>query len=357
MRFNTLSLLSTLLIFAVASAQKQEIKSAFKKLREGYPQGALTAISDLDYKILNATDEEKSDYFYIKGTSFRMLAESNKADKLSLGLSVQAFKELLITENATQLFKYSEAAKSALYDIKRKLVKEAILCSNEKKFIESADKFYQAYQFDPNEISNLYFAACAYMSGKNNTTALKIFTELKKQNYSGKVLSYYAVNNITGNDDEFFSKSDRNAALKAGTHSKISLEMDEPNKDSILKNIIILNFLLNNTENAKKAILEFKVRSPLDGVFNLAELKLYIETKDYLTFEKILLERIDRNPNDADLYFYLGVINEKLGRKKEAKKYFTQTLNLNPLYQFENDARLTSYMEAEKLFDSWNKNT
>lgn len=351
MRLSDLKLLVILLAFSNLSAQKQEIKSAFKELKEGYPKKALFLISDLDYKILNATDEEKSDFYYIRASCFFMLAQGNNEDKANLGFAVQAYNDLLVTENSTQLFKYSKIARTALADIKSKLVREASICFIEKKYDQSATKFYQVYQIDKNQLCYLYYSACSYSAGKDYGTALKYFTELKKINYSGKKFSYYATNAFTGKDEEFFSKEERDDALSAGTHVKLKMEMQEPIKENILKNIIVLNLLLNKAENAKKAILEYKFRELHNTLFDVAELKLYLETKDYEVFEKILLDRIQKRPGDADLYFYLGVINEKLNRKKEAKKYFKKVLEINPIYQFENDARLTAAMEAEKVFE------
>ncbi|BDU26927.1 hypothetical protein FLGSB24_36710 [Flavobacterium sp. GSB-24] len=338
------------LIFSGVRAQKQEIKSAFRELREGYPQRALTLISDLDYKILNATDEEKSDYYYIKGVSNYSLAE-NKGDNKNLGLAVQAFNELLITENSTRLFKYSESVKSAIYDIKRKLANRGAVLFMEKKYEASGNNFLDLYQLDKDQLCYLYYGAYINIIAKNYSNALNYFTELKKKNYTGKVNFYYAVNASTRKDDEFSSKSERDKAVAAGTHRKLPIDMDDPKKENILKNIIILNFLLGNAENAKKAILEYRIHEVGNRVFDIAEFKLYLETRDYQGFEKILLERIQKDPNDADLQFYLGIINEKLNKKKEAKKYFKRVLEINPIYQFENDDRLTSSMEAEKIFN------
>jgi len=357
MKFKTLLLILTLLIFVAVRGQKQQIKSSFKELRDGYPERALIAISDLEYKILNATDEEKADYFYIKGRSLQLLAEKNSEDKTSLGLAIKAYKELLLTETTTQIFKYSGLVKATLYDVKRKLVKDATIYSKNKKYIESANKFYEIYQLDNNDKIYLYYAALCYMNGKNYAMALKYFTELKKSNYSGKVNSYFAINKSSGKEDEFFTKKDLDNAIQSGTHEKLIEEMEPPIKENILRNIAIIYLLMNSTDNAKMALLELYVKNPADTTFNLAELKLYLETKDYLTFKNILIERLDKKPNDAHLYHYLSIISRMLNNKNDEKKYVKKTLEINPSYDFNDDGKLSSYTEAIKILENSQEGT
>ncbi|OXB03357.1 hypothetical protein B0A81_18680 [Flavobacterium plurextorum] len=351
MRWRNLKQLLILLLFTGANAQKQEIRSALRELKEGYPQRALTSISGLEYKILNATDEEKSDYYYITGICNLMQTEKSN-DKKGLSTAVQAFNDLLVTENSTKLFKYSEVAKEALYGIKRKLANQAAVNFKEEKYQESGNIFLDLYQFDKNQMCYLYYAAYCNMLMKKYSNALNYFTELKKKNYSGKIFFYYAVNNTSGKDDEFLSRSERDKALTAGTHKRSYAEMSEPKKENILNNIILLNLLLGNAENAKRAIMEYKIREPQNPMFDLAEFLLYLETKDYQTFDKILLARLVKNPDDADLYFYLGVISERLNKKKDAKIYYKRVLEINPVYQLESEARLSSSAEAERIFSN-----
>ncbi|OOG65789.1 hypothetical protein [Flavobacterium sp. A45] len=352
MRLTIILQLVSFLICLTTSAQKQEIKLAFEEFHDGYPQKALSLISDLDYKILNATDEQKADYFYIKGICYHRIADSQKDDNVGLVRAVEAFNDLLATENLTQIFKYSAEAKSTIYGIKRKLVEEATVLYAQKKFTESGSKFYGLYQIDKNDLSNLYYAALSFMGAKEYITALKYYKVLKKANYSGKVF-YYAVDKSTGVVDQFESKADRDKALVYDSHVKLSLEMSEPKKENILKSIIVLDLLLNDAQNAKKAMLEFKASEPYNKIFDLAELKLYYETRDYLAFEQILLDRVEKTPNDADLYFCLGSVSEKLNKKKNIKKYISKVVEIDPFYQFENDGSLTSSQEAQKIYQNW----
>ncbi|MHC0442838.1 tetratricopeptide repeat protein [Flavobacterium sp. 3-210] len=354
MGFNNLIQFVVLLVFTGANAQKQEIKSALRELKEKYPQRALNLIASLDYKILNASDEQKSDYFYIKGVCNLQIAE-NTGDKKNLSLAVQAFNDLILIENSTKLFKYSETAKDELFGIERKLANQAAVYFKEKKYDASGKSFLDLYELDKNKMCYLYYSAFCNLMCKNYSSALRYFTELKKKNYSGKVFSYYAVRNDTGKDEQFGSRSDRDKALKNGTHRRLFAEMEDPKKENLLKNIIILNLLLGNAENAKQSILEFKNGDPEDHIFDLAEFKLYLETRDYKAFEKILIDRSQKEIFNADLNFYLGIVIEKLGRKKDAKKYFKKVLEIDPLFEFKGSPGLTSSMEAEKIFAKLNE--
>ncbi|TDO94914.1 hypothetical protein [Flavobacterium sp. 245] len=352
MKFKILLHLFLSLIFVTARGQKQQIKTAFKELRGGFPERALIAISNLDYKILNATDVEKADYFYIKGVSLQMIAERKTEKKTSLASAVKAYEDLLLTEKSTQIFKYSDVVKATLYDIKRKMVKDATRYSKDKNYLESASKFYEIYQLDTEDNIYLYYSALSYLNGKNYSLALKYFVELKKLNYSGKVTSYYAINKSSGKEDKFFSRKDRDESINLGTHEKLSAEMEDPKKENILKNITLIYLLTYSTDNAKQALMDLYVKNTEDRSFSLAELKLYIETKDYLTFKKILIERVAVNPNDAHLYHYLGIISSMLKNKEDMKSYFKKTLEINSSYQFADVEKLTSYSEAIKILNN-----
>lgn len=47
------------------------------------------------------------------------------------------------------------------------------------------------------------------------------------------------------------------------------------------------------------------------------EANLYLETKDYETYKKLVAEALEKNPNDIDLIFNLGVISANEKKSKE----------------------------------------
>ncbi|OOG77342.1 lipopolysaccharide assembly protein LapB [Flavobacterium sp. A45] len=338
--------------FFFSNAQKQEIKAAFKELNDGYPKRALGYISDLEYKILNATDEDKVSYYYIKGKAQLWIDQKNNNYSENVEIVAQAYKDLLIIERQTGITTYSETVKATLYGLKRKLIIDATLCYREKKYSESGEKFYKAYQLDPTDVENLYYAASSFMNANNFSQALTNYLELKRLEYAGQINFYYAINTTNNKEDKFLSQLERNKNIKMGTHKKIEAEMAMPEKINILKNIALIYILTNSAENAKKAIIEYNKQYHCDQTFDLAELKLYLETKDFLTYKELIEERLKESPKDANLFYYLGIISEKLKNNIDAKKYYNKVVEISPSFQFkDNIESLKSYSEGSKILE------
>ena len=55
-----------------------------------------------------------------------------------------------------------------------------------------------------------------------------------------------------------------------------------------------------------------------------------IQQERYKEAEGKLLEAVKLDPSSAQVYFYLGVATQKLGRPAEAEKYFRRSLELGP---------------------------
>jgi len=60
---------------------------------------------------------------------------------------------------------------------------------------------------------------------------------------------------------------------------------------------------------------------------------LYIQLKENDRFEALMKEAIEQDPNNATLYFNLGVVNAQRGNKEEASKYYRKTIELDPSFE------------------------
>ena len=88
----------------------------------------------------------------------------------------------------------------------------------------------------------------------------------------------------------------------------------------------------------------------------LTEANLYLETKDFDTYKKLIAEVLEKNPNDADLIFNLGVLSANAKNPVEAEKYYAKVIEINPKYinAYINSAALK--LENEKvIIDEMNK--
>lgn len=325
-------LASALLISVATFAQKDEIKAAEKALKKGESKEAATILQGAESLIPNASDAEKAQFFFLKGNVYLDLADKNIETDKNLSLAATAYTDLIAAEKASGKSKYSSEAATSVTKIKYKLINNAIADSKVDKHSESANKLYAAYLLDTKDTLNLYYAASTYVNAKEYDTALKMYDELKRLNYSGKGTNYLAVNKLSGEDDLFTTVQERDRMVKMGTHEKPTTEVIPSKRGEIFKNMALILVQNGKTEEAKKAIAEARVANPDDTSLILTEANLYLETKDFETYKKLINEVLASNPNDADLVFNLGVLSANAKATVEAEKYYARAIEINPQY-------------------------
>lgn len=349
-------LASALLISVATFAQKDQIKAAEKALKAGNPQEAVTVLQGAESLIANAADAEKAHYFFLKGNAIFDLANKKVEEGKNLLLAAKAYQDLLVAEKASGKAKYSSQATATIITIKGKLINSAIEDTKADKTIEGANKLYEAYLLDKNDTINLYYAASTYVNGKDYVTALKMYEELKTLNYSGKGTSYLAMNKLSGQEDLYNTAKERDLAVKLGTHEKPKTEVIPSKRGEIYKNIALILVDQGKIEEAKKAISDARKANPEDTSLALAEANLYLGTKDFEMYKKIIAEILEKSPNDADLIFNLGVISANAKNAVEAENYYKKVMEIKPGYvnAYINLAALK--LEDEKaIIDEMNK--
>ena len=326
-------LLASVLLISVATfAQKDQIKAAEKALKGGKSQEAVTILTEAESLLSNASDAEKAQFFFIKGNAFLDLANKKVGTDANLSLASKAYQDLIEVEKKSGKVKYSAQAAASVTDIKFKLINAAIADSKIDKHSESARKLYDAYLLDKKDTINLYYAASTYVNAKEYDKALELYNNLKKLNYSGKGTSYFAVNKLTNEEDFFNAAKERDLSVKLGTHLKPRNEVIPSKRGEIYKNMALILVEKGKTEEAKKAISEARLANPEDNSLVLTEANLYLETKDFETYKKLINEVLAKNPNDADLTFNLGVISGNAGNAADAEKYYLRAIEIKPDY-------------------------
>jgi len=135
--------------------------------------------------------------------------------------------------------------------------------------------------FDKKDTINLYNAASSSINAKDFNSAVTYYELLKKINFSGKGVLYYAVNKKTKEEDVFISPKARESAIAQGLYEK-------PRTESVASKKIEVN---NNLAYA------------------------YLEKKDYPKAESIYNYVLELDPNYVDAYINLAYL--KLQMKKD----------------------------------------
>lgn len=349
-------LASALLISVATFAQKDQIKNAEKALKGGDAQGALAQLKDAESLIANAKDTEQAQYYFVQGNAFLDLANKKVEEGKNLLAAADSYKKLIDVEKASGKQKYSTQAAASITNIKGLLINSAIADTQANKHVDGAKKLYQAYELDKKDTINLYYAASTAVNSQDFDLALPMYEELKKLNFSGKGTLYLALNKANGNEDNFANAKERDLAIKLGTHEKPKTEAIPSKRGEIYKNLALILVQKGRTEDAKKAIADARKANPEDSSLILTEANLYLETKDYDMYKKLVGEALQKDPNNADLVFNLGVISAGAKNNADAEKYYLKAIEINPDYTnaYLNLAALK--LEAEKpIIDEMNK--
>jgi tetratricopeptide (TPR) repeat protein len=325
-------LASAVLISVATFAQKDQIKAAEKALKAGKSQEAVTILMEAESLIANAPVAEKAQFFFVKGNSLLDLADKKVDTDKNLSLAAKAYQDLIAVEKTSGKVKFSTQAATLITDIKYKLINGAIADSKVDKHTDSAKKLYDAYLLDKKDTINLYYAASTYVNAKEYDKALDLYDNLKTLNYSGKGTSYFAVNKLTTQEDFFTSLQERDRMVKLGTHEKPRTEVIPSKRGEIYKNIALILVQDGKIEEAKKAIAVARITNPDDASLTLTEANLYLDTKDFDMYKKLIDEVLAKNPNDADLTFNLGVISGNAKNYVDAEKYYKRAIEIKPDY-------------------------
>jgi tetratricopeptide (TPR) repeat protein len=325
-------LASALLISVATFAQKDQIKAAEKALKAGNAQEAITILQGAESASATAPDTEKAQFCFVKGNAFLALANKNEDTDKNLSAAAKAYQDLLAIEKASGKAKYSAQASTSIIDIKYKLINAAIADSKAEKHAAGASKLYDAYLLDKKDTINLYYAASTYVNAKEYDKAYNSYDELKKLNYSGKGVNYFAVNKVNGEEQLFTTVRERDQMVKLGTHEKPRTEELPSKRGEIYKNMALILVQNGKVAEAKKAVAEARAANPDDKSLILTEANLYLDTKDYDTYKKLITEVLEHNPNDADLVFNLGVISYNAKNLVDAEKYYKRAIEIKPDY-------------------------
>lgn len=270
-----------LLINIGAFAQQDQVKEAQSLYDKGKSPEALAILNKTEYLILNAPDETKSDYYFLKGNVLKDLAEKNIDAANSFTLASQAYQDVFLYENESGKFKFTVKANAALKEMKSVLVNGAMTDFKTGKFKESAEKSYKVYLFDKKDTLNLYNAASSSINAKDFDSAVKYYEILKKINFSGKAVLYLATNKKTKEEDAFVSPKAREYAIQQGLYEK-------PRTESVPSKKIDVNS-------------------------NLAY--SYLEKKDYAKAEVVYNYVLELDPNNVDAYINMAYL--KMQVKKD----------------------------------------
>lgn len=375
MKIKHIVLASTILVSVSAFAQKDELK-ALKKI---YGREEIKGNDLAEYKSLVAKVEplatEEGDVVYAKFyKAMTPILELTGIDKSMTQLQIQAIvmkalspksiadlaaglNNTLEYEKKTGKKVYTDDILETITAFKPQMVDYAIQLGKLNQNKEASNVLYSVYQLDNKDKEMLYYAASYAVNGSDFDNALVYYDELKKANYTGEGTMYYAVNKATNVEDYFgTSRNQRDLMLKTGQYEKPREEKIPSKRGEIYKNIALILVEKGKVEEARAAVADARAANPDDTSLILTEADLFLKVNDFDNYTRLVNEALQKNPNNADLVYNLGVISANGNKIAEAEKYYRRAIEIDPKYfnAYINLAEL-SLRADQKIVDEMSK--
>lgn len=326
------------LLFSLSGfAQKEELK-AIRKITEKEKPTATDAqeikrlLTEVEPKMEAATPEQQIDYNYYKGMFALGEMQSNPTmAQMNFAIMLKHLNKVVELEKSGKK-KYTEQIQKQIFpEIKTGILTLANQLVDQKKFKEAGMYYASAYKIEPKDYSILYNAAASAVNAQDYDNALKYYLELDQSGFTGASTAFVAKNKKTGALEGFPNKATRDIAVKTGEYTDPKDEKVPSVKGEIVKNIALIYGQKGETEKAKQAMANARKANPDDVSLLIAEADLYLKTKDNEMYKKLITEAVQKSPNDADLFYNLGVVSSETN-KEEAIKHYNRVLEINPNY-------------------------
>jgi tetratricopeptide (TPR) repeat protein len=199
-------------------------------------------------------------------------------------------------------------------------------------YATATDYFSNAYKLSEKDTVYLYYAASSSVNAKQYDKSLAMYEKLKSIGFTGVEKQYLAVNKETNVEESFDSKVLRDISVKTKTHINPSDKNTKSKYPEIIKNMALIYNQRGETEKALEAMREARAENPDDLNLVLTEANVHYTMGNTEKFKELLEYATERDPNNAELQYNLGVIAADADDFENAKKYYQRAIALNSKY-------------------------
>ncbi|WP_299210352.1 tetratricopeptide repeat protein [uncultured Dokdonia sp.] len=305
-----------------AFAQKKEVKAIEKAIKSGSYGEAKNLVGAAEALIGSMDDKTKESFYLAKAQAYLGVDNTNAAD---LKVAAESFSKLKDT-------KYNAEAEAGISNVVVAMINSAIKDQNTQNYTSASTKLADAYNYSKKDTLYLYFAASNSVNGKDYDTALKYYNQLTDLGFSGIETLYYATEVETNEEVKIPSKQERDLLVLGKTHINPTEKKSESKRGEIAKNIALIYMSQGNNEKALEAMANARAENPDDLMLVRSEANIYLEMNQLDKYKEIMQEVIAKDPNNPELYYNLGVGEDKLGNTQAAIDYYKKAVSLNPKY-------------------------
>tara|TARA_B100000989_G_scaffold6465_1_gene4479 strand:+ start:571 stop:1800 length:1230 start_codon:yes stop_codon:yes gene_type:complete len=312
------------------SAQKKELRLIQKLLdnadeKVSNVKEAINLLESNSQLLSSSEPKYKSHYYFLLGLSNQKLNNFNKA--------VESFNNSINIEKNSNLNKYTTLINQNEISLTNDMINFAVSLNNEEKYEDASKILYLAYLLDKeNNIDYLFYAASSAVNGLDYDNALEYYLKLKSIGYEGITTKYFVTEIATGQEIEV-DVTTYDLYKKSKEYTNLREEITKSRLPEIVKNISLIYISKGQNLLAMQAINDAREISPKDINLILTEADLYIKLGDELKFAELMQEAIEQDPNNAILYYNLGVVNANQGKRSVAIDYYRKSIEIDPLYE------------------------
>lgn len=300
-------------------AQKKEIKQALKELKKDNFDAASTALDAAELLSSSMDTKMTSQYNFLRSKTYFRNGESDLDNIIKAIDALEASNGYEGTEQQQQL-------------ILAHLVNKGSELLGNQDYPKASNYFRNAYRLPPNDAIYLYYAASTSVNGGLYDEALAMYEELKALKYTGVVEQFFAVNNDTQKEDLFDTKTMRDISVKAKTHSNPTSKLTKSKYPEIIKNMALIYVQQGDNDKALASMTEARAQNPEDLNLLLTEANVHYSMGNMDQFKSLLEIATQRDPNNAELQYNLGVIAAEAKDFDNSKKYYQRAIEIDPNY-------------------------
>jgi tetratricopeptide (TPR) repeat protein len=307
---------------SMAFAQKKEVKAIEKAIKSGSYTEAKTLLGAAEALTANMDEKTKEKFMLLKAQAYLGVDNQNQED---LEKAAIAYSDLKDT-------KYSNEAEAGLANVTNAYINGAVADQNGQDYASAATKLEKAYNLSKKDTVYLYFAASNAINGKDYDTALGYYEQLKDLGFKGREVSYVATNVETSEVENFPSKQERDLQVLAKTHVKPEEQLGDSKSAEIAKNIALIYISKDENEKALAAMADARKENPDDILLLRSEADIYLKMKKMDKYQEVIAKVLEKDPNNPELLYNLGVSSDQQGNKEKAKEYYMKAVELDPTY-------------------------
>ena len=161
----------------------------------------------------------------------------------------------------------------------------------------------------------------------------KSFVKIIDLGFTGVTTNYYATEKATSEDQLFASPDQRELFIKAGTHENprdVELESVEIN---VLRSMAAMYRNNKDYDNALLYLQKAKDIKEDDINIILLESNIRWELGDVQSYERLITEALQIDPENVDLHFNLGVISSDKGDIEKAMSHYNKAIEVDKTYK------------------------